>query len=81
MTSKIGWLLTLGLPEGGTCAIIQRVCYVFITDYSINVSPLLDHVRTQVIALSDLTLRLVDRGSDHGALGGKSCCIFWQLLP
>lgn len=39
--------------QGGTCAIIQTECCVFIPDESANVSPLLNHTRTQVKTLSD----------------------------
>lgn len=38
----------------GTSAIIQAECYVFISDESVNVPPLLNTARTQVNALSYL---------------------------
>lgn len=39
--------------QGGTCAIIQTECCVFIPDESPNVSFLLNHMRTRVKTLSD----------------------------
>lgn len=42
--------------QGGTCAIILRECFVFIPDES----SLLNHMKTQVNALSDLTPSLGD---------------------
>lgn len=45
----------IAASQGGTCAVIQTGCCVFIPDESANVSSLLNHVRTQVIALSDQT--------------------------
>ena len=39
--------------QGGTYAITQTECCMFIPDESTNVSSLLNHMRTQVNALSD----------------------------
>lgn len=46
--------------QGGTCAIIQTECCVFIPDESANVSSLLNCIRIQSNALSDPTLSLGD---------------------
>ena len=46
--------------QGGTCAIIQTECYVFISDESANMSALLNHWRAQVNDQSDLTFGLRD---------------------
>lgn len=66
--------------QGGTCAIIQTKCSVFIFDESANVSSLLHHMEAQVNALNDTTqpkeLKKIS-GSNHGALGRKSCHLFW----
>ena len=41
----------LTVSQGGTCAIMQTECCVFIPGGSSNVSPLLKHVKTQVNTL------------------------------
>ena len=46
--------------QGGTCAIIQTECYVFISDESANMSALLNHLRAQVNGWSYLTFGLED---------------------
>ena len=46
--------------QGGTCAIIQTECCVFMPDESAKVSSLLNHMWTQVKALSDPTPSLGD---------------------
>ena len=43
----------LTASQGGTCAIIQTECCVFIPDQSSNVSSLLKHMKKQVNAISD----------------------------
>ena len=51
---------TMTASQGDTCAIIHMKCYVFIPDGSAKVSSLFNHMRTQVIALVDLTPSPVD---------------------
>lgn len=46
--------------QGGTCAISQADCFMFIPDESANVPSLLNHIRAQVNALSDPTPNLED---------------------
>jgi len=42
--------------QGGTCVIIQRVVDTYIPDESAEVSSLLNHIKTEVNVLTDLTL-------------------------
>lgn len=44
---------------GGTCAIIWRECCVFLSDESVNVSPVSNHMRTFVKSLGHLTSSLM----------------------
>ena len=46
--------------QGGTCAIIQTECSVFLPDESANVSSSLKYIRTQVNTLIESTLSLED---------------------
>lgn len=48
------------VSEGGTCAVIQTECCVFIFDVSANVLSLLNDMKAQVNALSDPTPSLGD---------------------
>lgn len=48
--------------QGGTCAVIETECWVFIPDKYVNVLSLLNH-RTRVITLSDLAPSLGDLGT------------------
>ena len=67
--------------QGGICAIIQTECCVFIPDESTNTSPLLNHMRTQVNAMSDLTPSLGDLINQwFRSWGGKNYYLFWELL-
>ena len=43
----------LTASQGGTCAIIQTECCVFIPDESFNVTHLMNHMKNQIPALSD----------------------------
>ena len=47
--------------QGSTCAIIYIKCCMSIPDESAYVSSLLNHIKTQVNALSDLTTTLVNQ--------------------
>ena len=47
--------------QGGTCAIIQTECCVFIPDKSSNRMHLMTHTKNQISALSDLLPSLGDR--------------------
>ena len=69
--------------QGGTCAIIQRESCVFIPNESVNVSSLLNYMRAQVNALSDLTLslrELINQWFRSWGSGGKNCHWFWESL-
>ena len=46
-------LNVLTASQGSTCAIIQTECCVFIPDESFNVTPLMNHKKNQISALSD----------------------------
>lgn len=80
--------VTLGIVttlKGGICAIIQKECCMFILGESANVLSLLNHMRTQVNAMSNMIPRQGDlinqiNGSDDGALGGKKYYLFWESL-
>ena len=43
----------LAASQGGTSSIIQTECCVFIPDESFNVTPLMNHKKNQISALSD----------------------------
>ena len=43
----------IAASQGGTCAIIQTECCVFIPDESFNVTHLMNHMKNQISALSD----------------------------
>lgn len=79
--NKMG--LDIIAPQRGTYAIIQTECCVFIADESAHAPSLLNHVRTQVNALSQLIPSLGDlviSGSDHGTLGRKNGYLYWESL-
>lgn len=56
---------------GGTCAIIQTKCCIFIPDKSANISSLLAHMKTQVKALSNLAPSLGDQPTHWFGSGGE----------
>lgn len=71
----------------GICAIVQTKSCVFIPEESVDVSSLLNHMRTQVNSLSDPTHSLGDLAInclDHGTLSrktkqNKTITLFWNL--
>lgn len=52
-SNKMALDITTAL-QGATYAIIQTKCYMFLSDKYVHVSFLLNHIRTQVNALSQL---------------------------
>lgn len=68
--------------KGGTYAIIQTECCVFISNESANISSLLSYMRTQVKVLSYLisSLAALNQWFRSRALGGNNCCSGYHYL-
>ena len=61
----------LSAPQGGTCATIQTERCVFIPDESFNVTPLMNHKKNQISALSDPFPILDDLLKNWFGVGGS----------
>lgn len=65
------------VSQGGTCAIIQTECCVFILDKSTAVLSVLNHLRTQVKGLRELSPSLRDLINQwFRSWGGKNYYLF-----